>query len=145
MAGVLVAYWGTQALVTLSPSAVVRRTDTGLDGWVFAFTLVVSVATSVLFGLVPALQSSKANLIDAVKQAGARSVGGGAAARTRSILVVAEIALAVVLLTGAGLLVKTLLALHRTELGYQPENVLERPRVYRSRRARGRRTARERR
>ncbi len=76
--GLLLAYWGARALVALTPSDVVRRTDTGLDGGVLAFTLVVSVATSVLFGLVPALHASKVDLIDALKQGGARSVVGGA-------------------------------------------------------------------
>ena len=77
-----------------------------------------------LFGLVPALHASKVDLVDAVKQGGARSVVGGRMVRTRGVLVVSEIALAVVLLTGAGLLVKSLVALHNVDLGFQPENVL---------------------
>ena len=89
-----------------------------------AFTLGVTLVTSVLFGLVPALHASRVDLIDALKQEGARSVTGGRAIRTRGVLVVSEIALAVVLLTGAGLLMKSLMALHRVELGYQPANAL---------------------
>ena len=123
-AGMLLAYWGAHALVALTPADVVRLAGTGIDGGVLAFTLVVSIATSVLFGLVPALHASKVDLIDALKQGGTRSVIGGRAIRTRGLLVVSEIALAVVLLTGAGLLMKSLVALHNVELGFQPANVL---------------------
>ncbi len=122
--GILLASWGVRALVALSPSDVVRLTEIRIDWGVLAFTLGISLATSVFFGLVPALHASKVDLMDAVKQGGARSVVGGRAVRTRGLLVVAEVALAVVLLTGAGLLVKSLLALHQTELGFRPENVL---------------------
>jgi predicted permease len=124
VSGVLLAYWGAQVLVALSPTDVVRLTDTRIDGGVLAFTLVISIATSVLFGLVPALHGSKIDLADAFKQGGTRSVMGGRMVRTRGMLVVSEIALAVVLLTGAGLLIKSLVALHNVELGFQPENVL---------------------
>ena len=122
--GMLLAYWGASALVALTPADVVRLAGTGIDGGVLAFTLGVSLATSLLFGLVPALHASKVDLTDAIKQGGTRSVTGGRMIRTRGLLVVAEIALAVVLLTGAGLLVKSLVALHNVELGFQPENVL---------------------
>jgi putative ABC transport system permease protein len=110
--------------VALAPADVVRLSGTAVDGGVLAFTLGVSVATSLLFGLVPALHASKVDLIDVLKQGGTRSVTGGRLARTRGVLVVSEIALAVVLLTGAGLLIKSLVALHNVELGFQPENVL---------------------
>jgi putative ABC transport system permease protein len=123
-AGTLLAHWGARALVALSPAAVVRGTESGIDRGVLVFTLAVSLATSLLFGLVPALHASRVDVIDAVKQGGARSVIGGRTVRTRGILVVCEIALAVVLLTGAGLLIKSLVALHNTDLGFQQENVL---------------------
>src|SRR5262249_28499300 len=101
----------------------VRLADTGIDGGVLGFTLAVSVLTSILFGLVPALHASKVDLADAVKN-GARTSSGSRAIRTRAVLVVAEVALAVVLLTGAGLLVKSLVALQNVELGFRPGNVL---------------------
>ncbi len=122
--GMLLAYWGTKVLVVLAPADVVRLAETGIDGGVLAFTLAVSLATSLLFGLVPALLASKVDLIDALRQSGSRSVMGGRVIHTRGVLVVSEIALAVVLLTGAGLLLKSLVALHNVELGFQPENVL---------------------
>jgi len=122
--GVLLASWGVRALVALSPADVIRLTEIRIDWGVLAFTLGISLTTSVFFGLVPALHASRVDLIDVVKQGGARSVVGGRTVRTRGMLVVAEVALAVVLLTGAGLLIKSLMALHRAELGFQPEHVL---------------------
>lgn len=122
--GVLLAYWGSQALVALSPVDVVRRAGATLDGGVLAFTLGVSLATSLLFGLVPSLQASKVDLIDAVRHGGARAAVGGHSVRARGVLVVSEIALAVVLLTAAGLLIKTFVALHNADLGFQPSQVL---------------------
>jgi predicted permease len=121
--GIALAYWGLQVLVALTPADVVRLTATGIDGGVLGFTLAVSVLTSLLFGLVPALHASRIDLADAVKN-GARVSGGGGAIRTRAVLVVAEIALAVVLLTGAGLFVRSLVALQNVELGFDPGNVL---------------------
>jgi predicted permease len=82
------------------------------------------MTTSLLFGLVPALYASKVDLNDALKQGGTRSVIGGGMARMRGVLVVAEIALAVVLLSGAGLLIKSFVALQNVALGFRPENVL---------------------
>src|SRR4029077_11006369 len=75
-------------------------------------------------GLAPALHASKADLNEALKQGGTRTVGGGAANRMRGALVVAEIALSVVLLTGAGLLIKSFAALNHVTLGFQPDRVL---------------------
>jgi predicted permease len=80
--------------------------------------------TSLLFGLVPALYASSVDLNEALKVAGTRSVIGGGMARARGVLVVAEIALAVVLLSGAGLLIKSFVALQNVALGFRPENVL---------------------
>jgi predicted permease len=122
--GLLLAFWGAKLLVALTPADVVRSAGVSLDGGVLAFTLVVSIGTSLLFGLIPAFHASRVDLIDALKQGGVRSLLGGGTIRTRGVLVVSEIALAVVLLTGAGLLMKSLVALQNVELGFQPENVL---------------------
>ena len=122
--GVSLAYWGTRAFVALTPADVVRLTDTGIDTGVLVFTVVVSIATSLLFGLVPALHASKVDLVDAVRLAGSRTALGGRLARTRRLLVVVEVALAVVLVTGAGLLAKSLVALGRVDLGFSPGNAL---------------------
>ena len=122
--GLMLAAWGVRVLTALTPADVVRLAGTGIDRGVLLFTLGVTMATSVLFGLIPALHASRVDLIDAIKQGGAGAVSGARMIRTRSLLVVSEIALAVVLLTGAGLLVKSLVALHRAELGFQSSNVL---------------------
>jgi putative ABC transport system permease protein len=124
-AGVLLAAWGARALTALTPFDVVRLAKIGVDGGILAFTLAVSIATSLLFGLVPALQASKVDVIDTIKkQGGTGTVSGSRMVRTREMLVVGEIALAVVLVAGAGLLLKSLLVLHRADLGFQPANVL---------------------
>ena len=123
-AGLLLAIWGANALVALAPQNVPRLEETAIDGWVLGFTLLVSLAASLLFGLAPALQASRVDLNDALKLGGGRSTTGGAAGRMRGALVTAEIALSVVLLTGAGLLVKSFVALHNVALGFRPENVL---------------------
>ena len=124
LAGLLVAIWGSSALVALAPRNVPRLAETGIDGWVLAFTFGVSVAASLLFGLAPALQASRVDLNDALKQGAARAVVGGAAGRLRSGLVVAEVALSVMLLAAAGLLIKSFIALSNVTLGFHPEHVL---------------------
>jgi predicted permease len=122
--GLLLAYWGSKVLVALAPVGLPRLTEIGIDRWVLAFTFGVSMISSLLFGLVPALYASKLDLNETLKQSGARSVMGGGMVRMRGVLVVGEIALAVVLLSGAGLLIKSLVALHNVTLGFRPENVL---------------------
>jgi predicted permease len=122
--GLLLAYWGSKALVSLAPADVPRLAETGIDRWVLAFTLGISMITSVLFGLVPALYASRVDLNDALKQGATRLVSRGGMLGMRGVLVLAEIALAVVLVSGAGLLIKSFVALHNVALGFRPENVL---------------------
>ncbi|MGO9895235.1 MAG: ABC transporter permease [Bryobacteraceae bacterium] len=122
-AGVVLAEWGSSALVALAPADVPRLAEAGIDGGVLAFTLGVSVLASLLFGLAPAIEASRVDLNAALKQGGARAVGGGAH-RIRGGLVVAEIALSVVLLAGAGLLMKSFLTLESVPLGFRPDHVL---------------------
>ena len=124
IAGLVLAYWGSMALVSLAPANLPRLAETGVDRWVLAFTLGISMITSLLFGLVPALYASRIELSEALKQGATRVVSGRGVARMRGMLVVAEIALAVVLLSGAGLLIKSFVALHNVVLGFRPENVL---------------------
>ncbi len=122
--GLALAYWGSKVLVVLAPAKLPRLEETGLDAWVLAFALAVSIGTSLLFGLAPAVYASRVDLNDVLKQGGARSVLGGGMLRMRAGLVVAEIALAVVLLSGAGLLMKSFDTLQNVPLGFRPENVL---------------------
>jgi putative ABC transport system permease protein len=124
VAGFILAVWGADALVALAPASVPRLAETRTDGWVLAFTLGISILSSVLFGLAPALQVSKVDLNDALKQGGGRSVAGSGGGRIRNALVVAEIALSVVLLAGAGLLIRSFQALQNVDNGFRPEKVL---------------------
>ena len=123
-AGLMLAWWGSRALVALAPADLPRLSETGIDSWVLAFTFATALITSLLFGLVPAFYAAKVDLNDALKVGGTRSVAGGGLARMRGALVVAEVALAVMLLCGAGLLIKSFVALNNVALGYRPENVL---------------------
>ncbi len=124
VAGLILAVMGSAALVALAPANVPRLAETSIDGWVLAFTLGVSVIASLMFGLAPALHASRVDLNDALKQGAARAVVGGGAGRMRGALVVAEVALSVILLAGAGLLIRSFIALNNVALGYHPEHVL---------------------
>ncbi|MGI8745256.1 MAG: ABC transporter permease [Bryobacteraceae bacterium] len=120
----LIAAWGVHALIALAPAGIPRLQETGVDGRVLLFTLGLSLVTSLIFGLAPALQTSKADLNSALKQGSNRTVDAGGANRTRSILVIAEIALSMMLLSGAALLIKSFIALNNTDAGYRTENLL---------------------
>lgn len=122
--GVLLAQWSFAFLKHLVPDALALSTNLSLDLRVLAYTLLVSLATSVVFGLAPALQASKVDLHEALKQGGARSGLSAGSNRLRSAMVVAEVALALVLLVGAGLLIQTFLKLREQYSGLRPENVL---------------------
>jgi predicted permease len=123
LAGVILAVFASSALVAWGPASVPRITETSVDGRVLLFTLGVALLTSVLSGLFPALYASRVDLNDVLKQSAARSVVGGTL-RLRGTLVVAQIAFSVVLLAGAGLLIKSFVALQTVALGFRPENVL---------------------
>jgi putative ABC transport system permease protein len=121
--GILVGVWAVDALVSIAPASAPRVGEIGLDGTVFAFAALVTVITGILFGLAPALQSSRADVTHSLKD-GAR---GGVAASGRAMrrgLIVAEVALALVLLTGGGLLLQTFLRLQAADLGFDARNVL---------------------
>ena len=121
--GLLLAWWGSKALVALAPAGLPRLAETAIDRGVLAFTLAIAILTSLLFGLVPAIYTSRVELADALK-GGGRLVPGGGMFRLRGALVVGEIALAVTLVSGAGLLIRSLGALQNVALGFHPENVL---------------------
>jgi len=122
--GLVLASWGTDLLVGLAGRALPRAHDVTLDWQVVAFTALVSVVTGVLFGLVPALQVTGADLNSTLKEGGRSVTGPGSANRLRSALVTAEVALSLMLLAGAGLLSTTLVNLQRLDPGFDPRNVL---------------------
>jgi putative ABC transport system permease protein len=122
--GLLVAWGCVQTLIKMIPEGVPRLYEVGIDGRMLGFTLLVSTLTGVLFGLAPALQSSKIELTEAMKE-GSRGAGtGGRQARLRSLLVIMEIALTIVLTVSAGLLLQTFRKLQQVELGFNARNVL---------------------
>ncbi len=123
--GMLLAIWGSQALVAIAPPDLPRLNEGGMiDKWVLAFTFGISMAASVIFGLVPALTASRIDLNEALKLGAARSVVGGGTGRMRSALVIAEIAFSVVLLAGAGLLMRSFIALQNVAMGFRPDKLL---------------------
>src|SRR5438309_4349082 len=122
--GVLLAVWGERALVVLAPTDVPRLSETSVDARVLAFTFVVSVLASLLFGLAPALQVWRVDLNKSLKQGTTRAASGVIASRLRGALVVTEIALSMMLLITAGLLLKSFVALQNVSLGFRPERVL---------------------
>jgi len=109
--------------VRLAPPNLPRLSDIHVDVWVLGFTLCVSLIASVLFGLAPALQASRVDLNDALKQ-GTRGNMGGGAGRLRGALVVVEIAVSMVLLVGAGLLIRSFNRLSSVDLGFRTDHLL---------------------
>ncbi|HTG14778.1 MAG TPA: ABC transporter permease, partial [Blastocatellia bacterium] len=124
-AGLMLALWGVDLLVKLLPqsySYLQLEDQVRIDGRVLLFTLITALLTSLLFGLVPAWQSSRPIVSDWLKEGGRTSEGSGQH-RTRSALVIAEIAFAMVLLVGAGLLIQSFARLRQTDLGFDPHNL----------------------
>jgi putative ABC transport system permease protein len=124
LAGLALALAGVRFLGWWNPADIPRVADVGLDMRVLAFTAVVALVTSVLFSTVPALRALRVDLADALKDGSQTTSGGRARQRFRGGLVVVEMALAVVLLVGAGLMLRSLWALQRIPLGIDPTNVL---------------------
>jgi putative ABC transport system permease protein len=123
-AGLLLAVWGTDALTAASPQGIPRLDEIGVDGTVVAFATVVALGTGLLFGLIPAIQITRADLGSTLRE-GARGSGSGRAAnRARRTLVVSEMALAVTLLVGAGLLIRSFAALTSVDPGFRTERLV---------------------
>ena len=122
--GVAIAIAGTRALVALSPPNVPRLQEVAVNGSVLVFTLFLCVLVSILFGLPPALQAARIDVNERLRLNASRVATGGRGSRTREALVVAEIAIAVILVTSGTLLVRSLVALQQSPLGFQSANVL---------------------
>ena len=121
--GLLLAKWGTKALLAALPETLPRVEDIGIDGHVLLFTVGISVVTGIVFGLVPALKTLRPDMHETLKEGGRGS--SGARHRTQSVFVAVEMAMAVVLLIGAGLMIRSLAALWSINPGFNPKNVLE--------------------
>ncbi|MEK6321396.1 MAG: ABC transporter permease [Acidobacteriota bacterium] len=122
--GLLIANWGLRALVALSPEDIPRRGQIGIDLRVLGFTLLISLLTGLVFGLVPALRASRLDLNESLKEGGRGASGGVQSRHVRSTLVVFEVALSLVLLIGAGLMIRSFMQLQKVDLGFNPDHVL---------------------
>jgi predicted permease len=122
--GLLLALWGVDMLVSVNRNNIPRANEIGIDPRVVAFTVLISLLTGILFGLVPALQASKTGLNETLKEGGRGTTGGARQRRVRAYLVVSEIALALVLLVGAGLMIKSFARLLDVDPGFRTENLL---------------------
>ena len=123
-AGLLLAVWGVSTLVAFIPKDTPRVNEIRLDYRVLLFTLGISIITGVLFGLAPALQATKTDLIDALKEGGRGSSAGRRRLQLRGLLVISEFALALVLLIGAGLMIKSFIRLQEVKPGFEPAGLL---------------------
>lgn len=122
--GLLIAFVSTRALVSLNAQGIPRAAEIGVDGTVLGFALLISVLSGLVFGLIPALQSSNPNLNDSLKE-GIKTSGGQARGnRLRSALVVTQVALAFILLVGAGLLIKSFSQLQQVNVGFNRDRLL---------------------
>ncbi|HVG21138.1 MAG TPA: ABC transporter permease [Blastocatellia bacterium] len=122
--GVLIALWGTDFLIGLNPQGIPRAQEIGVDSRVLGFSLLVSIASGLVFGIVPALQASRPNLNETLKESGKSSAGNLRGRRVRAVLVVTEVALALMLLVGAGLLIKSFSKLQEIDAGFNREKLL---------------------
>ena len=123
LAGLLVSVWAIDALVAFAPANTPRLSDVGLDANVLLFSTLLTLVTGVVFGLAPAIQLSRSQLAPSLKDGGRGHTGRGSH-RVRQILVIAEVAVALVLLVGGGLFLRSFLELRRADLGFNPDHVL---------------------
>ena len=122
--GLLLAAWGVQGLKAAAPPTLPRLDEIGLDPVALAFTAAAVVVTGFLFGIAPALRGSAFALHSTLSAGGRAGIGGGRGERLRSVLVVAQVALALVLLVGSGLLVRTFARLQQVDLGFDSTHTL---------------------
>jgi putative ABC transport system permease protein len=124
VAGTMLAFWGTDLIVALSPESLARVAETKIDARVLAFTALVSLVTGIAFGLAPALLISTTNVAESLKEGRRGATASVQTNRTRSLLVITEVALALVLLVGAGLLINSFVRLQQVAPGFDPGHTL---------------------
>jgi putative ABC transport system permease protein len=123
VSGILLGTWAVDALISIAPAGAPRLDEIHLDRITLAFTALLTIVTGLAFGLVPALHASRADSIQSLKE-GARGNSSKAGSSVQRVLIAAEVALALVLLTGSGLLLQTFVRLQTADLGFDPDNVL---------------------
>ncbi|HEX6729595.1 MAG TPA: ABC transporter permease [Pyrinomonadaceae bacterium] len=122
--GLLVAVWGTRALIAIGPPSLASLQGVSVNTWVLGFTLGVALLTGIIFGLVPAFEAARFNFNESLKEGG-KNIGGSAGSQHfRNVFVVTQVALALLLLVGAGLLLKSLNRLQAVDPGFNPRNLL---------------------
>lgn len=124
LCGLLIAVAGIRTLMTLTPPDIPRTKEVGIDLWVLGFTLLVSLITGVIFGLAPALQASKVNINESLKEGGRSATSGSGTRRVSNLLVIAEVAVSLMLLISAGLMIKSFLRLRAVSPGFDAHNLL---------------------
>ena len=124
LVGIALAFAALRVLPALAPEDLPRLSNVRVNGTVLLVTMLVTVVTGLVFGLVPAIQSSRTQLSETLREGGRGGTSGRGGQRLRRFIVGAQLALVVVLLTGAGLLLRTFVGLQRTELGFETRNVL---------------------
>jgi putative ABC transport system permease protein len=123
--GALLAWAGLKGLIAIIPPNIIpAEAVIRINGPVLLFTLVVAMLTALIFGLVPALQASRRNLNDSLRDSGKGTIGGSGHANIRNAVIVFEVALSLTLLVGAGLLMRSFAALHEVNLGLRPDHIL---------------------
>jgi putative ABC transport system permease protein len=122
--GLSLAFGILKLLLAFAPQEIPRLNDIGIDPRALCFTLLLSILTGVIFGLAPALQASRPDLNATLKEGGTRATSVASRHRLRGLLVIAEVSMALVLLIGAGLLLKSFARLRETKLGFNPDHVL---------------------
>jgi putative ABC transport system permease protein len=122
--GLLLASWSLDLLISLKPANLPRLAEIGINRTVFIFTLAISVVTGIVFGLVPAFQASKPDLNEGLKESGRGATGSPGRHRVRAALVVSEVALSLVLLVGAGLMIRSFARLLAVDPGFKADHVL---------------------
>ena len=121
---VLLAVWGTSLLIAMKPENLPRLQEIGVDARVLGFTFGLSLLTGVIFGLLPAWAASRGGVNEGLKEGGRSATAGSAKQRLRSTFVVVQLAVALILLVGAGLLIKTFWQLRSIETGFNPDRLL---------------------
>jgi len=121
--GSFVAYAGVRFLLSVSPESLARAEEVGFDPWLLGFAVATTLLTGVLFGVVPAVRAARVDPSEALHESSRGNSGGRSSRRARSVLVATQVAVALVLLVGAGILIRSFMALQRVDLGFTPDHV----------------------